>query len=230
MAQSIVKNTATAKLRSIIIDSLDDAGAAVALVQANLSIGGTLLALQAFAGTVTQVGTTPQHVVVLTQGESDDYEIGEYGYVQIETASGALPVSFPFLVVEADISVAPDTSAEIATAVWADADGAQVVSDTAAILADTGTDGVVVNAAGLATDAVTEIVAAIFSRAFHSKMGSYTYEEITAFMACALLAKISGAPGSEVFRNLADNADVITATTTAAGRSAVTLTAGSVHA
>jgi hypothetical protein len=44
-----------------------------------------------------------------------------------------------------------------------DATGATVGVDAAAILADTGTDGVVVNAAGLATDAVTEIVTAVLT-------------------------------------------------------------------
>lgn len=87
-----------------------------------------------------------------------------------------------------------------------------------------------VTASALATDAVTEIVAAIFARVYNAKMGSLTFEEITALMACVSLAKASGLPTSPVFRNLADNANAIAATTDGIGnRSSVTLTAGSVR-
>jgi len=85
-------------------------------------------------------------------------------------------------------------------------------------------------ASALAADAVTEIVAAIFARVYNAKMGSLTFEEITALMACVSLAKASGLPLAPVFRNLADNANAIAATTDGIGnRSAVTLTPGSVR-
>lgn len=83
-----------------------------------------------------------------------------------------------------------------------------------------------VNANALATDAVTEIAAGVFSRAFSAAYGSYTFDQLVAMMAVALLAKCSGmATVTGTFRNLADNADVIVATQDADGnRSAVTLT------
>lgn len=114
--------------------------------------------------------------------------------------------------------------------------------DTAAILLDTGTDGVViangaitaakfgagaVDAAALATDAVNEIVAAVFARTYEAtKMSGLTFEEITAMMACALLSRASGMDtATGIFRNRGNTADAITATIDAFGnRTAVTLT------
>lgn len=105
------------------------------------------------------------------------------------------------------------------------ADIAAVKAVVDGILADTGTDGVVVNAAGLATDAVNEIRDAIFARAFSAGYNSLTFDQFMKIIIVALVAKVSGMDAnSPAFRNLADNADVITGTTDANGnRTAVTL-------
>ncbi len=58
-----------------------------------------------------------------------------------------------------------------------DTEVAAIKTDTAAILADTGTDGVVVNAAGLATDAVTEIVSGVWDRDATSNQTTGTFGE-----------------------------------------------------
>lgn len=83
-----------------------------------------------------------------------------------------------------------------------------------------------IDAAALATDAVNEIVAAVFARAFPAGYDSLTFAQITEIMVAALAAKCSGmATTTATFRNLADSADVIVATVDASGnRSAVTRT------
>jgi len=81
-----------------------------------------------------------------------------------------------------------------------------------------------VNASALATDAVTEIVAAVFARAFSAAYGSFTFDEIIKIMASAMAGKSSGFPGSPVFRNLGDTANTIVATASAGNRTSVTLT------
>lgn len=81
-------------------------------------------------------------------------------------------------------------------------------------------------ASSLATDAVTEIVSAVFARAFGVAYGSFTFEQIIEIMAVALAGKASGgATATATYRNLADSANVIVATVDASGnRTAVTLT------
>lgn len=83
-----------------------------------------------------------------------------------------------------------------------------------------------IGASELAADAVAEIVAAVFARAFSSAYGSLTFDEIVKGVAVACLGKVSGAATTTVtFRNLADNANVIVATVDADGnRSSVTFT------
>jgi hypothetical protein len=109
-----------------------------------------------------------------------------------------------------------------------DATGATVGVDVAAVLADTGTDGVVVasiaanaiTASALAADAVDEI--------FDELIGdsTITFRQALKVFISALGGKVSGAETTTVsFRNVADNANVIVATVDADGnRSAVTLT------
>lgn len=77
---------------------------------------------------------------------------------------------------------------------------------------------------------IANIVELMFARAFDAtKMSGYTFEEITGFIASAVLGKSSGvAAGSPVYRNLGDTANVVSATASAGDRSAVTLTAASV--
>lgn len=67
-------------------------------------------------------------------------------------------------------------------------------------------------------------VEGFFSRAFSAAYGSHTFDELVKMFAAVLLGKVSGlAAGSPVFRNLADNANVVSATTDADGnRTAVT--------
>jgi len=83
-----------------------------------------------------------------------------------------------------------------------------------------------IDADALAADAANEIRDAVFARAFSAAYGSHTFDELVKMIAVALLGKVSGMDtNAPVFRNIADNADVITATTDADGnRSAVTLT------
>lgn len=78
---------------------------------------------------------------------------------------------------------------------------------------------------------IAAIVEDVFTRAFEAtKMSGYTFEEITGFIASAVLGKSSGvAAGSPVYRNLGDSANAVAATASDGDRSAVTLTAGSVR-
>lgn len=107
----------------------------------------------------------------------------------------------------------------LATAVIAAGSFAAGAIDAAAIAANA------LGASELATDAVNEIVAAVFARAFTAAYGSYTFDQLTSMMSVALLAKCSGmGTTTGIFRNLADSADVITATIDASGnRTAITL-------
>lgn len=80
-------------------------------------------------------------------------------------------------------------------------------------------------ASALATDAVTEIVAAVFARAFAAKYGSFTFEQLVGLIASTQAAKTSGAgTGTFTIRDLADGADVVVATTVGGNRTAVTVT------
>lgn len=75
---------------------------------------------------------------------------------------------------------------------------------------------------------------AIFARAYHSKMGSYTHEEIIALLTCVTVGKlvVTGTAPTQTFtwRNLADSANAVVATTDATGRITLTFTPGNVHA
>lgn len=80
-------------------------------------------------------------------------------------------------------------------------------------------------ASALATDAVTEIVTAVFARAFSSAYGSHTFDEMVKLIAADLLGKLAISGNTVTVRNLADNADALVFTTDANGqRSAVTRT------
>jgi len=97
-------------------------------------------------------------------------------------------------------------------------DLADVKVDTAAILADTGTDGVVLKAAGLAADAVDEILDEVVE-------GTTTLRQAIKIMMSALAAKVSGGGTTTItFRDVGDTKDRITATVDADGnRTAMTL-------
>ena len=103
------------------------------------------------------------------------------------------------------------------------ADIAAVKSDTAATLADTGTDGVVVAAAGLAADAANEIADALLDRAAGVETG-FTVRQTLRLMASVLLGKLSGAAtATNVFRDVNDTKDRVTASVDADGnRTSVT--------
>lgn len=95
----------------------------------------------------------------------------------------------------------------------------EVKAETAAILADTGTDGVVLKAAGLAADAVDAILDGVV-------VGSYTMRQLLKVMAAAMAGKATGGGTTTVtFRGVDDASNVIVATVDTNGnRSAVTLT------
>jgi hypothetical protein len=77
----------------------------------------------------------------------------------------------------------------------------------------------------------TDIRDAVFARPFHSKMGSFTYEEVAAFTLLAVSGKLTGAnTTTSSIRNITDAATAISVTTDATGRTAVSYTIGSVHA
>lgn len=83
----------------------------------------------------------------------------------------------------------------------------------------------VLTAAATAADFSTEVVTAIFGRAFSAAYGSHTFDELIKLMAAVLLGKTSGAGTATVtFRNLADNADTVVATMSSGDRSTVTKT------
>jgi len=89
----------------------------------------------------------------------------------------------------------------------------EVKTDTAAILADTGTDGVVLTAA--AVDAILDEVV----------VGTYTMRQLLTVMSAALAGKLSGGGTTTLtFRGIDDASNVIVATVDASGnRSAVTI-------
>ena len=91
-------------------------------------------------------------------------------------------------------------------------------TDVDAVLADTGTDGVVLKAAGLAADAVDEILDEVVE-------GSLTLRHAIKLFLAALAGKSSGGgTATLIFRDNADSKARITATVDASGnRSAMTL-------
>ena len=97
------------------------------------------------------------------------------------------------------------------------ADIAAVKSDSGAILADTGTDGVVVNAAGLAADAVDEILDEVVE-------GTITVRQAIRILLSGMAGKSTGGGTATLtFRDVADLKARITATVDANGnRTAIT--------
>lgn len=94
-----------------------------------------------------------------------------------------------------------------------------IKGDTAAILADTGTDGVVVNAAGLATDAVNEIADGILNRDMSTGTDSGSTTVRTPRQALRILRNKVAIAGGTMTVNKEDDA-------TASWTAAVTGTAG----
>ena len=141
-------------------------------------------------------------------------------------------------------------SEKITTNLNADVAGVETKLDTVdsnvdAILADTGTDGVVLKAAGLAADAVTKIqnglatptnitaaagvalsAAGVDAILDEVVVGSYTMRQLLTVMSAALAGKLSGGGTTTLtFRGVDDASDVIVATVDASGnRSGNTLT------
>lgn len=145
------------------------------------------------------------------------------------SVSGALPVRREFVVLHANVydwlfgSAAPSTAAPLDAAGVRSALGlasanldtqlSTIDSVVDSILADTGTDGVVI--AGASIDAVWDEVVE----------GSYTARQLLRGFAAALLAKASGlGTTTATFRDTGDAKDRVTAQVDAAGnRSSVTL-------
>ena len=145
------------------------------------------------------------------------------------------------------------TAAAVADAVWDEATTDHTTATSFgsldanidAILADTGTDGVVLKAAGLNADAVTKIqsglatptnitaaagvalsAAGVDAILDEVVVGTYTMRQLLKVMAAAMAGKATGGGTTTVtFRGVDDTSDVIVATVDASGnRSAVTLT------
>lgn len=155
--------------------------------------------------------------------------------VMLKGATNLAPIVLEIQLTDFDLNTA-FTSALVADAVLDEATSghtsagsfSKAVTD---ILADTGTDGVVV--ASLATDSITaaalkadagaEIADAILDEVV---VGSYTMRQLLKVMAAALAGKATGGGTTSVtFRGVDDASDVIVATVDANGnRSAVTLT------
>ena len=140
-------------------------------------------------------------------------------------------------------------SEKITTNLNADVAGVETKLDTVdsnvdAILADTGTDGVVLKAAGLAADAVTKIqnglatptnitaaagvalsAAGVDAILDEVVVGSYTMRQLLTVMSAGLAGKLSGGGTTTLtFRGIDDASNVIVATVDASGnRSAVTI-------
>lgn len=177
----IVKNSTTAadrRVGPILIyagDGLTPWSGSVTGVKAQLSFNGG--SESASANDIVRVAGA-SHYVELTQGESNT----ALGGVQarVAAATGQLEgVGFAMVLTDDPTAAAP-TAASVASAVLDEALSghttagtlgkavADIEVDATAILADTGTDGVVlaansVNASALATDAVTEIVNALLA-------------------------------------------------------------------
>ena len=82
-----------------------------------------------------------------------------------------------------------------------------------------------VTAAALATDAVTEIVAAVFAKAFAAKYAALTFEEAIGVILASQAGITSGAgTGTFRVRDLLDSSDVIVASVTGGNRTATTVT------
>lgn len=98
-----------------------------------------------------------------------------------------------------------------------------IKTETAAIVADTGTDGVVLKAAGLDADAVAEIAAGVMASTVE---GTYDLTETLRIIAGVLAGKLSGGGTTTLtFRNLGDSLDIVQATVDANGnRSGVIIT------
>jgi len=116
--------------------------------------------------------------------------------------------------IQADTDLLDDVSgglADIHTDVGA------VKTDTAAILLQTGTNGVVVNATGLASDAVDEILDEVVE-------GTTTLRQAVRILLAALAGKSTGGGTATLtFRDIADSKARITATVDADGnRTAIT--------
>jgi len=105
---------------------------------------------------------------------------------------------------------------------YVDTEIGAIKDDTAAILLDTGTDGDVVNAAGLATDAVTEIVNAIKAAVVEAQ-GSITLQQALSII-LAVLAGVTASAGATI-KDPSGTATRVAATiNTSSERTAMTLT------
>jgi len=149
-------------------------------------------------------------------------ELSTYGLTALNTllvTTGIKAATVPALVA-ADVRTAVGlASANLDTQLTAlDAIVYTVKVDTAAILADTGTDGVVLKAAGLNADAIDKIVDEVMD-------GTVTLRQAIMLFLSALASKSSGG-GTDtlVFRSVANTKPRITATVDANGnRTAMTL-------
>lgn len=223
------------------VDSTDGVTAETGLTIANTDIrlsanGGNMAAKTSGGGTHDEAGW-----YTITLDATDTATVGR---LQLSVAvAGALPVWAEFQVLEENVydawlgasaaagtdlaAILTDTAdmqPKLGTPAGADmsADIAAVKSDSAAILTDTGTDGVVVAAASksdyrLSSTGVDDILDEVTE-------GTTTLRQLMRGFAAVLLGKASGLDTtSAVYRDIGDSKDRITATVDADGnRSAVT--------
>lgn len=104
-------------------------------------------------------------------------------------------------------SIQSDTN-DIQTRLPAALVGGRMDSSAGAIAAN------VITAAATAADFGTEVADAVWAKALET---GFSADRILRIVASAVAAKVSGGPGSPVFRNLQDTADVITGTADASG-------------
>jgi hypothetical protein len=89
--------------------------------------------------------------------------------------------------------------------------------------------GKVINDFIAASPSANAIRDAIFNRTFSTKMGSLTYDQLSALTLLAVSGKLTISGGTHTIRNVNDTANAITVTTDATGRTAVTYTLGSLN-
>jgi len=216
-------------------DSFARLGApAGASVSADIAdVEGKVDDLETRLGTPSDLGSgaTVAANLVDIEGQTDNLPGIETKIDDIKAKTDNLP-SDPAdqsLIIAATTAIVADTE-DIQARLPAALVGGRMDSSVGAMANGTVTAAVVatgaIDADALAADAANEIRDAVFARAFSAAYGSHTFDELVKMIAVALLGKVSGMDtNAPVFRNIADNADVIVATTDADGnRSAVTLT------
>lgn len=165
--------------------------------------------------------------MVLTANAYDSLFSADKLQVDVQEWKGAAAPAmtgdaFARLGAPAGVSVSADIATANSGIVTVDGKAVVIDGNVNAILADTGTDGVVVNALGLATDAVTEIVNAIKAAVVETE-GSYTIQQVLSIV-LAVCAGVSTASGNTFKSPNGLGTRVVGTVNASAERTAVTLT------